>query len=131
MNEKELRLKLKEMKQELLNLKIAHKRGLGVTSFYEKEASVVTDISFSGKAVYYIEIEFEETPESVTKPFFFLEYPYSLASRGWAFVEEYPDIREAFASVNYGSRTDYPAVFKCKIISTAPIAKFKVINVGD
>lgn len=131
MNEKELKLKLKEMKQELLNLKIAHERGLGVASFYEAEASVVTDTSRYGRAWYKIDLEFPGTAAYSSSPFFIVEVPFSTARIDRGLTLEFPDIREAYVSIDYGSDPRYPAEFKCKIVSTAPITKLSLTNMGD
>ena len=131
MNEQELKLKLKEMKQELLNLKIAHERGLGIASFYEAEASVVTDTSHYGRAWYNVVIEFPGLVYSESSPFFIFEAPFSTAYINGGLTLEYEDYRETFVEIDYGGDTHYPAVFKCKIVSTLPITKFELKNVGD
>lgn len=131
MNEKELKLKLKEMKQELLNLKIAHERGLGVASFYKAEASVTTNTSHYGRAWYNVDIEFPGLAYNEATPFFIFEAPFSTARIDRGITLEFEDYRETYVEIDYGSDTHYPAVFKCKIVSTLPITKFELKNVGD
>ena len=131
MNDKELKLKLKEMRQELLNLKIAHERGVGIASFYEAEASVITDTSHYGRAYYYLTLEFPGTRAYPSGPFFIVEAPFSTAIIDRGLTIELPDSCFCAVSIDYGSDIHYPAEFKCKIVSTTPIESINLINMGD
>lgn len=61
MDEKALRRKLLDMKSEVLALKTAHARGLGVTDFYEKHNSITTTQNFGGYITVTVNIASGET----------------------------------------------------------------------
>lgn len=126
MNEQELKLKLKEMKQELLNLKIAHKRGLGVISFYEA-TSTVTVTPFAGQMLLYAVINFP-----VNAPF----PPYLIVEPEFSDSDVYvnispngPEYPTYLFIEKFGG--DLPTTFTCKIISTSPIVEFDLRNQLD
>lgn len=126
MNEQELKLKLKEMKQELLNLKIAHERGLGVASFYEQTATV-TVTPFAGQMLLYAVINF---PTDAPFPPFLIVEPEFTDADVYVNISptgpEYPTYLfvEKFSG-------DLPSTFTCKIISTSPIVEFDLRNQLD
>lgn len=126
MNEQEFKKKLKEMKQELLNLKIAHERGLGVASFYEA-TSTVTVTPFAGQMLLYA--EWWSPVDMPFPPFIIVETEFTNAD---VYVNlspagpEYPSYLfvEQFSG-------NIPQTFTVRLISTSPIINFELKNQLD
>ena len=126
MNEKELKLKLKEMKQELLNLKIAHERGLGVVSFFDKTATV--EVEDTNYMQLYGRIIFPaDTPENTVV---FLEPAFSGADVyvGDVIYDAYSDRYVSTVFLISRGNSFVPNIMTCRAIASAPIISFSLIN---
>lgn len=126
MNEEQLKLKLKEMKQELLNLKIAHERGLGVVDFFDKTASVeVEDTSYMqlyGRIIFPA-----NTPENTVV---FLEPAFAGADVyvGDIIYDAYSDRYTSTVFLISRGNSFVPKTMTCRAVASAPIVSFSLIN---
>lgn len=128
MDSQELKKKLKEMRQELLNLKISHKRGVGSVSYFEKIGSInVKELPEYGGAIVKIIAKYPHE-EVFLPPFASVEIPFTTA----VVMQDEPDSKKSEISYSvHWYDNSFPRNLPVRIISSKPIYSMELECNGE